>query len=896
MHGSSAFGPVISVDIVVSGANSPASPDLRVVSGPSIVPTSLSVGQQAKASFVVRNYGSSSASVAALGLGGRGPLGVADVEDFPLAYGIVLPPGTDYSYTSERTFNRDGLYTFFPVFQTWEGQWIEMASSDGSPLVQYLSVHQSTAPALKSIETHYDANSREVVDVTYRNLRENPDGSITADIVIKNKKWVALAARFYDFGTPVGGDSQGILDREYVVIMPTNDLDDGYNINDVVFWPDSELHVLFTAWGTGSGGPENIHDTGVVMTMNVTTMLCAFKLHDKCPSNVLSLRSAALDEILNILAEDSSVVGWFQLLNGYGDPIDMLEAVVNIFKASPQVVVKILGVLGVSGITEEAVKQFLGGAPIDLILGYRSLIYFAWDFGGTRWWGVSEVSMVPSTRPAPTVLRIEPERTSDVGLSPGSALPVQGSSVVASSSEFGHGWEFYALIDGDYGTGWGNGGRSATVDEWVTIRLANGRAVTVDQVRVHPGPTGSDTSELALKEFRVESSLDGVHFEPLLSGNFGITEVGVPKTFSVQSTLANYLRFHALSNHSGGQNRLLSVAELEVFGQVGLAGDPFEPDSDVTLAKWLPAYGRQAVHTFSYAGDTDWIQFRAKAGVPYVVETGNLGPGADTVLELYDQDSASLLALDDNSGPGLASRIEWTAPREGTYFVLTRHRDPNVGGEGTSYEISVWRSDREQSIYLPLLTSNYRSLATLTIYGDQADGELGNLLCDEWVTCRDASWGNYLVTGYAGGTVSAGYNGSQYDVRRIFLFFDTSSLPPDAVVEEATLTLHAGPYQNGSSLLHVVRSTVVGALSHDDYDDVLFQSGGAAFFPADAWVKIHLNATALGWISKAGLTELALVHDKDLGNSVPNEYNDVLVSLAEDPEYRPYLSLTYYVP
>jgi hypothetical protein len=201
-----------------------------------------------------------------------------------------------------------------------------------------------------------------------------------------------------------------------------------------------------------------------------------------------------------------------------------------------------------------------------------------------------------------------------------------------------------------------------------------------------------------------------------------------------------------------------------------------------------------------------------------------------------------------------------------------------------------------QPFYLPLVISHYRPSTTVRIYGDEADGELGRLQCDDWVECRDNSSGNYLVQGYPFGTISANYEAPYFDIRRIFLYFDTSALEPNAVIEDATLWYYSGSAQSGDTLLHVVRSTAGIPLSQDHYDDVQFQSGGSATPAANAWVSIGLNAAGLDWIARGGVTQLALVHDKDLNNVMPDAHNDTSVALAENLDRRPFLTLTYYLP
>ena len=70
-------------------------------------------------------------------------------------------------------------------------------------------------------------------------------------------------------------------------------------------------------------------------------------------------------------------------------------------------------------------------------------------------------------------------------------------------------------------------------------------------------------------------------------------------------------------------------------------------------------------------GDTDWFQFTAVAGVDYVFETA-LTSLHDSKLALYASDGTTQLESDDDGGRGTASRINWTAPASGTYYLEVR--------------------------------------------------------------------------------------------------------------------------------------------------------------------------------------------------------------------------------
>jgi hypothetical protein len=78
------------------------------------------------------------------------------------------------------------------------------------------------------------------------------------------------------------------------------------------------------------------------------------------------------------------------------------------------------------------------------------------------------------------------------------------------------------------------------------------------------------------------------------------------------------------------------------------------------------------------AGDLDCFSFQGTAGARYVLSTRS-GSLMDTTLTLVDTDGATVLAFDDDSGFGRASRIAWQAPADGTYYLVVAHYDPAQG-------------------------------------------------------------------------------------------------------------------------------------------------------------------------------------------------------------------------
>jgi hypothetical protein len=131
------------------------------------------------------------------------------------------------------------------------------------------------------------------------------------------------------------------------------------------------------------------------------------------------------------------------------------------------------------------------------------------------------------------------------------------------------------------------------------------------------------------------------------------------------------------------------------------AGDVYEGGDDISSgANWLASV---QTHNFDRPGDEDWMKLAAKQGQVYRIVTSSLGPNADTYLYLFDQDGTTLLASNDDSDGSLASKIEWVAPADGTYYILVKHWNPSSGGCGTSYSIRMEEGMKGNSTYLPII-------------------------------------------------------------------------------------------------------------------------------------------------------------------------------------------------
>ena len=184
-----------------------------------------------------------------------------------------------------------------------------------------------------------------------------------------------------------------------------------------------------------------------------------------------------------------------------------------------------------------------------------------------------------------------------------------------------------------------------------------------------------------------------------LSGAAGLGLQSLGSTGEVSGTL------YAQTDSTGAVSETDNANNISAGAEVCVAGaDAYEQDDTPANAQSI-ALGQTQHHNHHVPGDQDWARFTAQAGVTYTIRTSGLGPAADTYLYLYGPDGTTLLAANDDYGGTLASQIEWTALAAGTYYLLVRHWNPNVGGCGTGYDLEVGHA-LANKVYLPSVMRN----------------------------------------------------------------------------------------------------------------------------------------------------------------------------------------------
>jgi hypothetical protein len=116
--------------------------------------------------------------------------------------------------------------------------------------------------------------------------------------------------------------------------------------------------------------------------------------------------------------------------------------------------------------------------------------------------------------------------------------------------------------------------------------------------------------------------------------------------------------------------------------------DGAEADGTPAQARYIPADGSPQARTFYPAGDADYVWFPAAAGQRLSLETSDLYSDANTFLTVFDSLGTQLSVNDNRSAGDASSRIFFTAPITGRFFLRATHA-ADLGVYG-SYNLRVF--------------------------------------------------------------------------------------------------------------------------------------------------------------------------------------------------------------
>jgi len=157
-----------------------------------------------------------------------------------------------------------------------------------------------------------------------------------------------------------------------------------------------------------------------------------------------------------------------------------------------------------------------------------------------------------------------------------------------------------------------------------------------------------------------------------------------------------------------------------------------------------------------------------------------------------------------------------------------------------------------------------------------------NCIPGVYYTIRNQSVADYT---YEGGDPWIGQdynpNNSKYQIDRLFVYFDTSGIPNDAIITAATLHFINGLYSDtpATNFNIIIRgaSSASNPLVLGDYDlthyngDDLGELDNTTPITEDDYSHFTLNVNGLAYINKGGITKFVLLSEKDIDNLPPTE-------------------------
>jgi hypothetical protein len=158
----------------------------------------------------------------------------------------------------------------------------------------------------------------------------------------------------------------------------------------------------------------------------------------------------------------------------------------------------------------------------------------------------------------------------------------------------------------------------------------------------------------------------------------------------IEVTLAADAEIGAYAVHASQETHQGTLVADSSFDVVLPAPDPYEPNDSCGAAYNLgsipPTFASETAHALD--PNEDWFSFQVTGPGLLVIETTCIGDDADTVIWLYDACGGTLLATDDDSGPGYGSRVERAVGGPGTYKLLIDQFADDYGS-GTDYSFTI---------------------------------------------------------------------------------------------------------------------------------------------------------------------------------------------------------------
>jgi len=147
---------------------------------------------------------------------------------------------------------------------------------------------------------------------------------------------------------------------------------------------------------------------------------------------------------------------------------------------------------------------------------------------------------------------------------------------------------------------------------------------------------------------------------------------------------------------------------------------------------------------------------------------------------------------------------------------------------------------------------------------------------------------------------------STYNIMRLALIFNTSSIPEGAIITAVRLNIYCTVVGSDVAYNVVIQNgqpTYPSVpLVAGDFDQAHYSGDGgsrsASDFHNSTWGYIDFNETGMGWINKGGVTKLLLRSSRDIASQAPTYVSETVFPerirfYLNQSSYIPYLSVTY---
>jgi hypothetical protein len=142
-----------------------------------------------------------------------------------------------------------------------------------------------------------------------------------------------------------------------------------------------------------------------------------------------------------------------------------------------------------------------------------------------------------------------------------------------------------------------------------------------------------------------------------------------------------------------------------------------------------------------------------------------------------------------------------------------------------------------------------------------------------------------------------------YNVWRSYLFFDTSAIPNDATINNATLSLYIHTDSSTQDFNVTIQTGAAYGkpeypLEQGDYNQAYYYGAGGTMNTSDmsaGFNNITLTSAGLTWISPTGRTDLVLRSNRDIANTIGDTQNEYMLFYTREggSAYAPRLYVGY---